>query len=324
MTSRRLAISFLIAATGSVALGGCAALVGARAAEREAAAEARYPPVGRIVEVAGRNVHAHVEGSGPDLVLIHGASGNLRDFTFALSDQLAERYRVIAFDRPGLGWTDPLPDGANGPMEQADLLRAAAESLGVRRPVVVGHSYGGAVALAWGLGAPQDTSALVILAGASHPWEGPLSLTQTVPATALGRFVINPLVTAFAGPDTVDGALRNVFRPQPVPDGYSEHVGTGLTLRRESLQRNAAHLATLKPHLEAMAPRYPGLPMPVEIVHGTADRTVGLRIHGERLAEDVPGATLTRLDGVGHMPHHVAPEAVIAAIHRAADRAGLR
>jgi pimeloyl-ACP methyl ester carboxylesterase len=73
-----------------------------------------------------------------------------------------------------------------------------------------------------------------------------------------------------------------------------------------------------------MAPHYPQLPMPIEIVHGTADRTVGLHIHAEPLARDAPHAVLTRLPGVGHMPHHAAQDAVIAAIHRAAERAGLR
>ena len=103
-------------------------------------------------------------GSGPDLVLIHGAGGNLREFTFDLAGQLTDRYRVIAFDRPGHGWTDRLPGyGGLGstkgesPMEQAALLQKAAAKLGVQRPIVVGHSYGGAVALAWGLSQPEDT-----------------------------------------------------------------------------------------------------------------------------------------------------------------------
>jgi pimeloyl-ACP methyl ester carboxylesterase len=64
--------------------------------------------------------------------------------------------------------------------------------------------------------------------------------------------------------------------------------------------------------------------MPVEIVHGTADDVVPIHIHSEPLANQIPGAVLTRLDGIGHMPHHSAPEAVKAAIHRAAARAGLR
>lgn len=323
MTLRKLAVSLIVLAGALVTLGGCAALLDARASDREAVAEARYPPVGRLLEVDGVGVHVHVQGAGPDLVMLHGASGNLRDYTFALADDLAGRYRVIAFDRPGLGWSEVF-DGHEDPRAQARLLRRAAQALGVRRPVVVGHSYGGAVALAWALEAPEDTAALVILAGASHPWEGGLGLTQTLPATALGRWVVVPVVTAFATPRRVDNVLENVFDPQPVPEGYAEHIGAGLSLRRGQLVHNAEQVSTLKDFLQEMAPLYPGLPMPVEIVHGDADRTVGLEIHGRRLEEDVPGARLTVLEGVGHMPQHAAPQTVIDAIDRAAARAGLR
>ena len=65
-----------------------------------------------------------------------------------------------------------------------------------------------------------------------------------------------------------------------------------------------------------MAPRYPSLAMPVEIVHGTADTTVSLSIHSEAMARQVAGARLTRLEGIGHMPHHVALPAVKAALDR--------
>lgn len=324
MTLRRLAASLVLFAGTAVALGGCAAWIDARAGAREAAAEARYPPLGRLIEVNGRQVHVHVEGAGPDLVLLHGANGNLRDFTFRLSAELARDFRVIAFDRPGLGFSEPLDEANTSPVAQAAHLRAAAAALGVRRPVVLGHSYGGAVALAWGLGAPDETAALVIVAGASHPWEGGLGLSQTLPATRLGGAALVPLVTAFAGRDAAEGALEGVFRPQPVPEGFTEHFGLGLSLRRASIRRSAEQVSALKPWLAAMAPHYPGLAIPVEIVHGTADRTVGLRIHAERLAADLPDAGFTRLEGIGHMPQHAAPEAVIAAIHRAAARAGLR
>jgi len=75
-------ISFIAAVA---LLGGCGAIVDRRADTRESLAEATYPPTGQLVEVNGRTVHAHIEGRGPDLVLIHGASGNTRDFTFSLA-----------------------------------------------------------------------------------------------------------------------------------------------------------------------------------------------------------------------------------------------
>jgi pimeloyl-ACP methyl ester carboxylesterase len=79
----------------------------------------------------------------------------------------------------------------------------------------------------------------------------------------------------------------------------------------------------LRQHLERMAPQYPQLSLPIEVVHGSADRIVGLEIHSRRLAAEVAAADLTVLDGVGHMPHHARPDETLAAIRRAARRAGL-
>ncbi|WP_254796912.1 alpha/beta fold hydrolase [Sulfitobacter albidus] len=73
-----------------------------------------------------------------------------------------------------------------------------------------------------------------------------------------------------------------------------------------------------------MVKRYPDLTMPFEIVHGDADTIVPLTVHSEPLSKQVPGANLTVLEGIGHMPHHVAPEESVAAIDRVAARAGLR
>ena len=76
--------------------------------------------------------------------------------------------------------------------------------------------------------------------------------------------------------------------------------------------------------VEAMHMRYAEIDLPVEILHGTADTTVPIHIHAEEVIKIVPSANLTRLDGIGHMPHHTNPEIVTAAIDRAAARAGLR
>ena len=90
------------------------------------------------------------------------------------------------------------------------------------------------------------------------------------------------------------------------------------------MRANAQQVNRLRPHVVEMSARYPTLPMPVEIVHGTADTIVPLQIHSEPLSKQIPGAVLTRLEGIGHMPHHADPQAVSDAIDRAAARAGLR
>lgn len=293
---------------------------------RESRAEAAFPPQGQMLDVGGRQVHAVVMGDGPDLVLIHGASGSTRDMTFRFAQRLAERYRVIALDRPGFGYT-PAGDpwwrrGSETPAEQAALLSQAAAQLGAERPLVVGQSYGGAVSLAWGLDHPA--AALVQIAGVSHPWQGPPSLRNRLFASRLGAAVVVPLATALVPKPVVDSAIQDIFAPDPTPDGYSAEVGAPLTLRRGTLRTNARQIVDLKAAIIAQSARYPELTLPIEIIHGTDDTTVGLEVHATRLVADVPSARLERLPDIGHMPHHTAQDAVIAAIDRAATRAGLR
>ena len=302
-----------------------------RAYQREARARVATPPVGQILDIDGVKVHAQVMGEGPDLVMIHGASGNLRDFTFSFAERLTDHYRVVLFDRPGLGWTDRLPgyggawnNDAEPPQAQAELLQKAADALDVKNPIVLGHSYGGAVALAWGLSRPEDTAALVLVSGVSEPWPGGLGWLYTVTGSTLGSALFIPVVTAFAPKRLVTASVDAIFAPQKAPEGYTKHIGPGLTLRRDSTRANAQQVNSLLPRIIEMRQDYDRLTMPVEAVHGDKDNIVPLDIHSAPLMEDLPNGNLTVLEGVGHMPHHADPQAVEDAIDRAATRAGLR
>lgn len=321
MTFPKLALSalFLLAAFAGLTLW--------RAHARERAAEAAYPPEGQIVEVAGQRVHLVVQGraqgEAPDVVLIHGSSGSTRDMTFALAPALAERYRVISVDRPGLGWSARDADGASL-ARQAQLLQGAVAQVGADRPIVVGQSYGGAVALTWALDYPDQTAALVTLSSPAFPWEGGLSLFYKITSSALGQALIVPLITAWVPRSKITSELQSVFKPQTMPEGYGDYFGPRMTLRRSALAANGEQRAALKPQMAAMVARYRDMTLPVEIVHGTADTTVSPRIHALPLLAALPNAAYTPLDGIGHMPQHVAIPQVVAAIDRAAARAQLR
>lgn len=311
-----------------IALAVFSAIVSFRATRHEERAEAAYPPQGQILDMGGVKVHAVVmgpdDGSVPDLVLIHGASGNARDMTFTLAPRLADRYRVIVFDRPGLGFTDRLNSTGASIREQADLLSRAAAELGAKQPIVMGQSYGGAVALAWAVYYPENVSALVPVSAPSLPWDTPLDTFYRITSSRLGSAFAVPLITAFVPDSRIEQTLRSIFAPQAVPDGYADYVGVGLTLRRKSLRANADQRATILDEISALEPLYERLTLPIELVHGTADTTVGNAIHSARLVDRIDSANLTTLDGIGHMPQHVAPDAVVDAIDRAATRAGLR
>ena len=321
---------------GALALG--AILTGCTAAYRVQRAEQAFPPLGQFVTVqGGARVHYIQAGTGHDVVLIHGAGGNLRDFKFDLFDRLADHYRVTAFDRPGLGYTDRfpgLPDGplataGESPFQQASMLREAAGLLGVTAPVVVGHSFGGIVAYEWALMGLDEESAtnaaaIVSFAGVAMPWPGDLGPYYTINGSAFGGAVTIPLISAFVPTATVENVIEGTFAPQAAPAGYGDYIGAPLALRPETFRANVRQVNTLRPHTVEMAKRYPELTLPIEILHGTADETVPIQIHSEKIVDLIPSAHLTRMEGVGHMPHHVDPEAAVAAIDRAAARAGLR
>ncbi|MGB1033446.1 MAG: alpha/beta fold hydrolase [Primorskyibacter sp.] len=294
-----------------------------KAARNEARAEARFPPEGQILVVGEHPVHYVQTGTGPDVVLIHGASGNTRDMTFALSGALAARgYRVTVFDRPGLGYTPAMSPTGDTLADQASLLAQAAATLDLRTPIVVGQSYGGAVALAWGLDHPAG--GLVLLAAVSQPWRSGLSLLYKVTSHPVWGPLVIPVLTAWVPNAYLETAIEAAFVPQSAPKGYAEHIGASLTLRRASMRANGIQRAQLLEMVRAQQPRYGALSLPIEILHGDADDTVPHSVHAEPLAKQIPHARLTLLPGIGHMPHHVAQPAVLEAVDRAADAAGLR
>ena len=310
MTWTRLAASLLIAALT------LAGVTHWRASAREAAAEADFPPTGAFVTVDGRRLHYEIAGNGPDLVLIHGASGSLRDMTFGLRDRLTDRFRVIAVDRPGLGHSDSLEETSL--VAQARHIKAGLAQLGVTEPVVLGQSYGGSVALAWALeGGPK---ALILVGSPSMPGPGKLDPWYRLTATWPGRQMAIPLASAFVPQSYVAAVTAAIFAPDPVPPGYEDHIGAALTLRRETLRANTSQINALRAELVTMEPRYPSLTLPVELIHGTVDTIVPLDIHSAPLSQLLPNAAVTVIPGAGHMPHHTHTEEVIAAILRATLR----
>jgi len=291
---------------------------------REVQADNAYPAFGSLLEVNGTRVHAVVMGQGPDLVLIHGSSGNVRDFTTSIAPELSKSYRVIMFDRPGLGHSDRMSAKGDTLRDQAHLLRDAALSLGADRPIVLGQSYGGAVALTWALEAPENIAALVTVSGVSHPWPTGLDTYYKITSHPYFGWLGALMISAFASEKAIKQSLKDVFAPQRPPDGYREEFGVELVLRCKTILANARQRRILKPQIINQAPRYSTLSLPIEILHGTADTLVSPDLHARALAKQAPASNLTLLEGIGHMPHHVAKKDVIDAIDRAAERAGLR
>jgi len=318
MTFKILVISLAVLVGLAITL---SLITDAVASRRAAAVQAQFPPLGVLLDVDGAKLHALTRGTGPDLVLIHGASGNLRDL-LPLMDLLAPHYRVTAFDRPGLGWSDPIPNGSSLTAQALHLAKGATQ-LGIKDPVVLGQSYGGSVALAWALDAPLKPRALVLVSSPSLPWPGKLDALYRLTDTWTGQHVVIPLVAAYLPDSTINGIVTNIFKPDTAPADYLSYIGAGLSIRRQALRTNSDQVNGLYAEITRQSQRYAELTLPIELVHGTADTIVPITIHALPLSQRLPNAHLTQVDGAGHMPHHAHPQLVLDAISRAASRAAL-
>ena len=255
------------------------------------------------------------------MVYVHGAKGSVYDFILSVGDRVAQKYTAVAIDRPGSGFSERLPGGDASPQAQAAALRAATAALGLEKPLLVGHSLGAAVALAWALDAPDDVAAVVTLGGYTVPLGGP---PPWVNALLRSRTVAR--ATGFVGRSRparplVDAALRRAFSPGPVPPDYAR-IAPALALADANLVNDGADQQAAEAGLRALAPRYAGLAVPLVIVVGEGDRMVPPSTSA-RLHELVPGSELVGLPGSGHMPQFTAPDAVLAAIDRAAFLGGV-
>ncbi|MEM6488456.1 MAG: alpha/beta fold hydrolase [Pseudomonadota bacterium] len=256
---------------------------------------------------------------GLPVLMLHGGSGNLRDMAMTLVPALARRHRVIAVDRPGFGHSDSVLRAASlgG---QVRALRAAMRRLGHRRVHLVGHSYGGAVALAWALNHREEVATLSLISAASMDWGGTLDWQYRLTAAPLLGAALAQ-AARFAGSRRIGAALEAVFHPDPVPPAYRALGGVDLALRPSTFRLNARQIASLHPQLVDMVPRYATLTMPAAVIHGTDDRVLPAAVHAVPLAARLPCGEPVLIPGAGHMPHHSHTALVAEAVSRTIARA---
>ena len=281
--------------------------------------ERRHPPTGSFVEVDGVRLHYIERGSGPPVVLLHGNGAVADDFVISgVFDLLAQNHRVIAIDRPGFGHSGRPGWRYWNASAQAMLIHDALRRIGVRRPVLVGHSWGTLVALSMALDNRLDTGGVVLMSGYYTPTvrgDVPVMALPAVPLLGdLLRYTIWPAV----GWLTAGGTYRMLFSPLPVTAAFKACFPLGLSLRPSQLKAAAADATTMVPDAAALASRHHTLGVPTVILAGTGDRIVDFERQSQRLARRIGHATLMPINGAGHMVHHVAPERVVEAVRRVA------
>lgn len=283
--------------------------------------ELALPPEGRFVTVAGTRLHVLEAGQGPAVLLIHGLSGHLKHFSYGVVAQLAENHRVVALDRPGSGYSSP---AAAADLEtQADIVAGLIDTLGLGKPVIVGHSLGGALALAVALRHPEQVAGLALIAPLTHLPGAP---SRAFSALTIRQDWLRHLVAwTLAVPLMIIGrklTVDIVFGPEAFPRNFPFKGGGMLGLRPSHFVAASRDLNAIPLSLPAQQLRYASLRLPVSILYGRGDRILDPEFHGTALANAVPGAELQWVEG-GHMLPVTQPEVTAAFIRQAVQRSAV-
>jgi pimeloyl-ACP methyl ester carboxylesterase len=270
--------------------------------------EHRVPVDGRILAVLEAG-----DESGHAVVAIHGTPGSGLIWRGLAEDAEARGIRLLAYDRPGYGGSDPHP-GRTVADAASDVV-AIADALGIDRFAVEGGSGGGPHTLACAALLPERVVAAASLAGvAPYPAEGLDWLDgmgqdnlDEFAATLAGRETLERYLREQADamlaaePDAIADTLRSLLSP---PDA-AVLTGEFAEYLAESTQRAIGErldgwidddFVFLSPWGFALGE----IRVPVQLLHGAQDRFVPMA-HGEWLAERIPGVDAHLSEEDGHL-----------------------
>lgn len=272
----------------------------------------------RFVRVANVRWHVQDLGQGPALLFVHGTGASTHSWR-GLAPRLAARFRVIAPDLPGHGFTRIIGDDRLSLPGMARSLDQLLRALDVRPAVAAGHSAGAAILLRMCLDGRIAPAGLVSLNGALLPFDGLAGRVFPLMANLLFLNPVTPRVFAWRAGDRsrVERLIRD----------------TGSRLDREGIDlyqrlfRSPRHVASALGmmvgwKLDTLLGDLPRLQTPLVLVVGANDRAVPPAT-SRRVQELVSGAELVSLPDLGHLAHEERPAVVADIVVQLARRLGV-
>jgi pimeloyl-ACP methyl ester carboxylesterase len=283
-------------------------------------AERQVPPDGRYIRVDGARLHYVDKGTGPAIVMVYGLAGQLRNFGYGMLDILAKDHRVILVDRPGSGYSTADEDREPNVVEQAAIVARFIEALGIDRPLLVGHSLGGAIALALALDHPALIRGLALICPLTQPQDGVPEAFRSLAAIppSLRRLMASTIATPLSRL-TSERTLAAVFAPEAPPADFVTRGGGALSARPAAIAAAAADLSHAASDIGAIAARYGDLRVPLSILYAREDHVLDPDLHGHRTAAAIPGARIDVIEG-GHMIPVTRPDKTARFVSEASAR----
>lgn len=268
---------------------------------------------------SGRSLYVHQEGTGPDLVLIHGAMTTSQDWLVSpVFSDLIKSHRVTVIDRPGHG-RSLRPRFGGTPREQADQIIEGLAVLGICRARVAAHSYGGLVALAMAERHPAAIAALTLVAPLAYPEPRLIEHSMLAPRSAP---FFGPLFAQFAEFTQLDRPMVQLlhhvmFAPGQVPAVWKVTYPYETILNARTIVAEAEDAASMLPMSPAGTLNMRRINVPTQVLTGTSDRVVEDERQAKILARQLPYGSLIEVEGAGHMLHHSHANLVIRSLRQA-------
>ena len=269
-------------------------------------AEQNVPVIGKILNLNGLPVHGHVEGNGvQDVVFIHGAFGSLRDWVFATRALSKFNIRVIYIDRPGFGYSGR--DESKWDAEkQADQARAYLKKIKGKNSILVGHSWGALVAMSWASKYSDEVKGVISISGLNMPFSGFSKLANDTGFINLAYELYFTNLASKVDSGSIKKFVGRMFKPQDIPEGYLNYIGSDLSRRLSTIKANKSDLNVTSNALDKNFALYNHMKMPIEIIHGGKDLLLPVKSQAVDFNEVIPNSRLHILPKVGHMAHHFA------------------
>ncbi len=289
--------------------------------------KAALPRVGGFIETPNAHLHylltpaTDAGKADTAFVVIHGSSSSSYDMDLAWAEKLSQHGTVLCFDRPGIGLSrlKTSAKAMSHPGLQADEMHHAVKQLGYQHIVVLGHSWGGSVAMAYAQRHGAELAGSVIVAAPLYPWEGGSSwYNKLVTLPVIGWLFAHSVLTKYGHLQLLSG-VQATAHPESVPDSYVEAAAIGLILMPRQFITNAVYSIHLKAHLAEMQKHYQHFDTPLILIGGDRDQTVFTKRNSNRFQDDYQQSEMIYLRNVGHMLHHTQADIIVDAARRLAQ-----
>jgi len=252
------------------------------------------------------------QGSGDVILFLHGFAESRFTWRY-LAGGLASKYRVISLDLKGFGESPKPKDGHYSIYDQAIAVQAFIEEHQLKNITLVGHSFGGGVALALTLMAKERSletiDRLILLAAAGYKQSLP-SMLRDLNRPIIGRVGVY-LMPAYY--QAIEGYKYAFYDHSKIP-------AVGVHESAKNFSRSGARYVFLHTarqlvpdDINEISQQYVRIKQPALLIWGDKDRVIPLR-YGHRLDKDLPNSRLEILSNVGHMTQEEAPEEVLSLI----------